>query len=675
MPPKNRETSKAISTTIENLIEQIQHHDHRYYVLDDPEVSDAEYDRLFRQLQELETAHPELIREDSPTQRVGGQPLDDFGKIKHRVPMLSLANAFSEEDLIQFDQRVHKFLELSPSSPLEYFAEVKFDGLSMSLTYENGVFVHGATRGDGETGEDVTHNLKTIRSIPLKLKTSKPPRLIEIRGEIILPLKDFQKLNQEQEKQGLKLFANPRNAAAGSLRQLDSRITATRPLTAFWYGMGLVEGMKFERISEFQKTLKSWGFRTGDYSTQSCGPEGILKFYTEIEKKRDSLPYEIDGVVVKLDRMIDLDKAGTISRSPRGMLAFKFPARQETTRIEDILVQVGRTGALTPVAIVSPVRVGGATVRRASLHNQDEIDRKDIRIGDTVRIQRAGDVIPEVVEVIKEKRTGKEKKFRLPDRCPVCGSEVERKEGEAVVRCVAKNCVAQLKERIRHWATKDALNIEGLGEKIVEQLVDSGLIKTPSDLFRLKTDELLQLEGFAEKSSENLIESIQGARKPELYRMVYAIGIRHVGERTAKTLANHFRSLDKLLEATEEDFLGVNEVGPEVASSLKNYFNDPENQKELKDILHYVEPVLPKASSASGSLVGRTFVLTGTLPTLSRSEATELIEAQGGKVSASVSKKTDFVVAGSDAGSKLDKATDLGIRVLDEAELKALLNS
>jgi DNA ligase (NAD+) len=661
---------------IRELTALIHHHDFRYYVLDDPEISDAEYDRLLRELQGLELKHPDLRLSDSPTLRVGGKALDEFKKVKHRAPMLSLANALSEEEFLSFDERAHRFLEVDAEKPLEYFAELKFDGLSINLTYENGSLVHAATRGDGETGEDVTHNIRTIRSIPLKLHTKKPPRLIEVRGEVILPIRDFERLNQEQEKSGQKLFANPRNAAAGSLRQLDPSITAARPLTAFFYGVGEVEGFDVTSMSSYEETLTNWGFKVGELREVCHGAAPVLKFFRKIEAQRAKLPFEIDGIVVKLNRTAEIDRAGYVSRSPRGMIAVKFPPGQETTTVEEIVVQVGRTGALTPVAHVSPVRLGGATVRRATLHNQDEIDRKDIRVGDRVLIQRAGDVIPEVVKVITEVRTGKEKKFKLPSHCPVCGAPVERKEGEAVVRCTNRGCVAQLIERIRHLVMIDALNIEGLGEKIVEQLVTENLVKTYADVFRVTEEQLLELEGFAEKSSRKLVETIQAARHPELYRLIYGLGIRHVGERTSKVLANYFGSLDTIASATEEQLLEVHEIGPEVAKSLVEYFGDRQIRKELEDLLGFLKikaPVRRSGGEGAGKLVGKTFVLTGTFPTLSRSDATRLIEEQGGKVSSSVSKKTHFVVAGTEAGSKLDKAQELKIPVIDEDELRRML--
>jgi DNA ligase (NAD+) len=672
MPPV---AAQSLQKRIAELTRLIQHHDHCYYVLDRPEISDAEYDRLFRELQQLENGHPGLRLPDSPTLRVGGKPLDEFTKLRHGAPMLSLANALSEEEFLAFDERVHRFLDLPQAEELEYFAELKFDGLSMNLTYRDGILISAATRGDGEVGEDVTQNIRTIPSIPLRLNSEKPPRLVEIRGEILLPISDFEKLNRDQASRGQKLFANPRNAAAGSVRQLDPAVAASRPLTGFFYGMGAFEngGPLVRTMAEYEDLLEGWGFRVGAHRRVCRGAQAVLQFYREIEGLRDDLPFEIDGVVVKLNRLDHIDRAGTVARSPRGMVAFKYPPRQESTTIEDIIVQVGRTGALTPVAVVSAVRLGGATVRRATLHNQDEIDRKDIRIGDRVLIQRAGDVIPEVVQVITEVRSGRERKFTLPAHCPVCGSAVSRKEGEAVTRCVSRNCVAQLKERIRHLVMKDALNVEGMGEKIVEQMVDEGLVRHLADVFQLTVEKVLGLEGFAEKSSRNLIESIEAARTPELYRVIYGLGIRHVGEATSKQLARRFGSIEALMDATEEHLLEVEDIGPEVARSIREHFSHPEIRVEVTRLLSELKPKAPPKTAAGGVLSGKTLVLTGTLPSLSRSEATALIEAAGGKVSGSVSKKTDYVVAGEEAGSKLEKARELGVAVLDEAGLREIL--
>ena len=674
----SKKNEVEIQTKMQKLASEIQKHDYQYYVLDEPSVSDAEYDQLFRSLQKLETEHPDLMLPNSPTQRVGGMALDQFQKSRHGVPMLSLANALTEEEFTAFDERVHRSIDADPSTQLEYFAELKFDGLSINLVYENGILTKAATRGDGETGEDVTQNIKTIRSIPLTLHIDSPPEKIEIRGEIILAIKDFEKLNRDQANRGEKTFANPRNAAAGSLRQLDSKMTASRPLTGFFYGLGEVVPGKSnftlpKNISEFEDLLQKWGLPVGKQKRICKGAPQVLKFYQEIAGIREDLPFEIDGVVVKLNAFSLQQAAGFVARSPRGMIAFKYPPKKSFTLVEDIQVQVGRTGALTPVAIVTPVNVGGVWVKRATLHNQDEIDRKDIRIGDHVVIQRAGDVIPEVVEVLKERRRGDERKFKIPDHCPVCDSKVIRPEGEAVARCSGKNCIGKLKERVRHFAQKDALNIEGLGDKIVEQLVDAGLVKKLHDLFSLEFDEVLALEGFAKKSAHKLLNAIDTATSPELYRLIFGLGIRHVGETTAKLLSQHFKSLKKLRNASVEELLKIDGVGEEMAKSIAEYFSHEEVIEEIDALLEKVKPVEPKASTSPQVFAGLTFVLTGTLPTLDRSGATKMIEDHGGKVSSSVSKKTDYVLAGEEAGSKLDKARDLGVKILDEAAFRQLM--
>ena len=659
-----------------SLIEEIEKHDRAYYELDQPLISDAEYDQLFRRLQKLEEQNPGLASPDSPTRRVGGTALEQFKKSRHGVPMLSLANALNEEEWLAFDERVHRFIDANPEKSLEYFAELKFDGLSINLVYEDGVLMRAATRGDGETGEDVTENIQTIRAIPLRLKGSAIPKKIEIRGEIVLPIEDFHRLNREQAAKDEKTFANPRNAAAGSLRQLDSKITASRPLTGFFYGVGEVDGFALPRtIADYEDQLAAWGLPVGKTRRICKGAKEVLAFYREVEELRDSLPFEIDGVVVKLNSFAEQQAAGFVARSPRGMIAFKFPPKKSITLVEDIQVQVGRTGALTPVAIVSPVNVSGVMVKRATLHNQDEIDRKDIRIGDHVVIQRAGDVIPEVVEVLKEKRRGDERRFRIPDECPVCGSKVVRPEGEAVSRCSGRNCIAKLKERIKHFVKKDALNVEGLGDKIVDQFVDAGLVKHLHDLFDLEYDDLIGLEGFADKSARKLLGAIDQARNPELYRLIFGLGIRHVGEATAKLLAQRFKSPEGLVNANESDLLQIDGIGEEMAASILEYFNSKEHLEELEILLMKISPVAPKASGKAQIFEGKIFVLTGTLPTLQRSEAERLIEDYGGKVSGSVSKKTDYLLAGEEAGSKLEKARTLGVRILSEEEFRALLQA
>ncbi len=665
---------KRIHEEMASLIREIEKHDEAYYVNDAPLISDEEYDRLFRRLQELEASNPDLASPASPTRRVGGKALEQFAKSKHGIPMLSLANAMEPAELEAFDERVHRFLEIEPAKPLEYFAELKFDGLSINLVYENGELVRAATRGDGETGEDVTGNVRTIRSIPLKLQGSDLPARIEVRGEIVLPVEDFVRLNREQELKGQKPFANPRNAAAGSLRQLDPKVTASRPLTGFFYGIGEVSGWTPPKThAEYEKTLESWGLPVGKLRRICKGPAEVISFYREIEDARESLPFEIDGVVVKLNSFAQQQTAGFVARSPRGMIAFKYPPKKSVTLVEDIQIQVGRTGALTPVAVVSPVNVNGVIVRRATLHNQDEIDRKDIRIGDHVVIQRAGDVIPEVVEVLKERRRGDERRFMIPDQCPVCGSPSVRPEGEAVTRCSGTRCIAKLKERIKHFVQKDAVNVEGLGDKIVDQLVDEGLIRRIPDLYDLEFSNVLPLEGFAEKSAQKLLNAIDHSRTPELYRVIFGLGIRHVGEATAKLLAQKFKSIDALALAGESELLEVGGIGEEMAGSIREWFSHPENRSELEELVGKLEILAPSNSGVVQTFAGKTFVLTGTLPGLTRSEAEKMIEDRGGKVSGSVSKKTDFVLAGEEAGSKLDKARSLGVRVIDEAQFLLML--
>lgn len=665
-----------VQKEIKQLVNQIREYDDWYYLKDDPKVSDAEYDQAFRRLQQLEEEYPEHKDPNSPTARVGGKALEEFKKLKHGLPMLSLANALNEEEFFAFHERVQKMLKLDSKS-IEYFAELKFDGLSINLTYENGELKSAATRGDGETGEDVTQNIRTIKSIPLKLHTSNLPRLIEIRGEVIMPIQEFEKLNHAQIKNGEKPFANPRNAAAGSLRQLDSKITASRPLQAYFYGFGSVEGYTLpETLFEYENLLQQWGLPVGDHRTLAKGQDAIIKFYQKIKNIREDLPYEIDGIVVKINSRQQLDEAGFISRSPRGMIAFKYPPKQSITLIEDIQVQVGRTGALTPVALVTPILVSGVMVRRATLHNQDEIDRKDIRIGDQVVIQRAGDVIPEVVSVLKEKRRGDERRFQIPDQCPICHSKVVRTSGEAVARCVSKNCVGKLRERIKHYAMKDAVNIDGLGDKLVDLFVDQGIIKSIPDLYQIEKQDLLALEGFKDKSANNLLHAIDQTRKTDFYRIIFGLGIRHVGEVTAKNLTKKFKNFSELKKASLEEFRGVEGVGEEVAQSLFDYFKDQDHLDELEQLLKVVHPVAAARPSPQKAILSdKIFVLTGTLPTLSRSEAKVLIESYGGKVSSSVSKKTDFVLAGEEAGSKLDQAKTLGVKVINEHEFKAMIQA
>jgi len=673
-------TKKDLVTRIQTLAEEIEKHNYNYYVLDKPVISDREYDKLFRELQDLEAVHPELKLQHSPTDRVGGVALTKFSKHKHAVPMLSLSNTYSVDEFREFDQRVKRTLHLNTDEEIEYWCELKFDGLSMSLTYENGELSVGATRGDGTTGENVTHNVRTIRSVPLKFRDTKAvPKLIEIRGEVMLSHADFKWLNSVREKADEELFANPRNAAAGSVRQLDPKITASRPLTAFWYGIGQYEpgphGPKITSQAELVAQLKKWGFLVSDDCCVCKGTKEVENFYEKILARREKLPFDIDGIVVKVNSLRLQEELGFVARAPRSMVAFKYPARQEMSTVEDIIVQVGRTGAITPVAILKPVQVSGVTVTRVTLHNPQEIARKDVRIGDKVIVQRAGDVIPEIVKVVIEHRPPTAKEYVFPTKCPACASKLQQEEGEAVPRCVNIDCDAQRKEQIAHFASKDAMNIDGLGYKIVEYLVDEKLIESPADLYKLKKEDLLKLEGFKEKSASNLINSINESRTRTLNRVIFALGIRHVGEKIAKVLANQFHSLQMLNETNEEALLEINEVGPEVAKSLAEWFSNPKHGKLLRDLeARGVTPEEASRPATGGKLKGMTVVVTGTLEKLSRSQAHELIERNGGNVGSGVTKKTSFVVVGTDAGSKFEKARSLGIRTMDESEFLAMLS-
>ena len=662
---------------IEKLREELNFHNYRYYVLDDPVVSDAEYDRLMRELESLENQFPQLRTPNSPTQRVGAPPLDKFEEVRHVLPMLSLANAFEEAEVREFDDRLKRFLK--NTGDIEYCAELKIDGVAVELVYVEGHFTTSSTRGDGLVGENVTQNLKTIKSIPLSLivkKSESPPSRLEVRGEVYFPLKPFQELNLKREKSGDPIFANPRNAAAGSLRQLDSSITAHRPLDIFCHGIGQFTGAALASQWELLDSLKSWGLKVIPHRRLCGNVEEVFEYYRETDELREKLPYEIDGVVIKVNSFRLQETLGTIARSPRWALAYKFKPKQMTTRILDIKVNVGRTGALTPTAVLEPVRVGGVTVSSATLHNQDETDRKDIRIGDTVVVQRAGDVIPEVVKVIPEKRTGKEKKFRLPDRCPVCGSEVDRPEGESVARCTGIACPAKLKETIFHFASRDALNIDGLGEKIIEQTVDRELIKDYADLYKLTAEDLLTLERMGPKLANNILTSIQNSKKTTLDRLIYALGILHVGEHIAKLLAAEFSTLEELSQASLERLTAVKGIGEEIASSITKFFQQKGNQRVIQKLKEYgVEYPSRQARPPRKDLKleGKTFVFTGGLKTLSREEAESRVEALGGKASSSVSKKTAYVVAGEDPGSKYEKAKALGVKILSEDEFLELL--
>ena len=572
--------SEAIKKRVEKLREEIEYHNYRYYILDQPEISDAQYDRLMRELEKLEEQYPELRSPNSPTQRVGASPLEDFEIVRHTIPMLSLANAFDETEARDFDKRVKKFL--GSSADIDYVAEPKLDGLAVELVYERGQFVVGSTRGDGVNGENITQNLRTIKTIPLQLirKEVPVPERLEVRGEVIMQLKKFKELNRKREEMGEPLFANPRNAAAGSVRQLDSKITAERPLEIYCYGLGEVRGRTFKTHWEILQTFPKWGLRTNPNIQRCQNIDEVLEYYHKMNEKRETLPYEIDGIVIKVDRLDLQTRLGEIARSPRWALAFKFQPKQETTKILDIIVQVGRTGALTPVAVMEPVKVGGVEVSRATLHNQDEIDKKDVRIGDTVVIQRAGDVIPEVVQVITSKRKGTEKKFRMPSKCPVCGAEVIKEE--AIHRCIGLDCPAQLKGRIKHFASKRAMDIDGLGVKLIDQLVDKGLVKDVADIYYINKEELIELERMADKSAQNIIDAIEKSKTKPLSKFLYALGIRHVGETTAEDLARHFPRLDDFFHLSEEDLMEVEGIGPEVAASVHQFFRDKKNKESIE---------------------------------------------------------------------------------------------
>ena len=659
------------------LCDELNRHAHAYYVLDNPTVPDAEYDSLFRELQQLEAEHPELLTPESPTQRVGGEPLPEFSQVQHDVPMLSINNGFSDEDIQNFDRRVRE--GLGSEQPVSYACELKFDGLAINLRYEQGVLVQAATRGDGTTGEDVTANIRTIRSIPLKLHTDHPPALIDIRGEVLMFKADFARLNQRQRDAGQKEFANPRNAAAGSLRQLDSRITAQRKLRFFAYGIGRLEGAEFpQQHSALLDWYQTLGVPVCDERATVTGADGLLRFFADIGQRRAQLPYEIDGVVYKVDRVDQQSTLGFVSRAPRFALAHKFPAEEATTTVLDIEVQIGRTGAVTPVARLAPVSVGGVTVTNATLHNEDEVRRKDVRVGDSVIVRRAGDVIPEVVAVVPERRPTDAREFQMPKSCPVCGSAIVRPEEEAVARCSGGwiKCAAQRKGGLLHFVSRRAMDIEGLGEQLVEQLVDRGLVTTPADFYKLGLVMLAELDRMAKKSAQNVLDALEKSKSTTLARFIYALGIRHVGESTAKALARHFGSLDALMAAGEEQVLAVDDIGPVVAQSILGFFADPLNRELIEQLrasgVHWAEG---EPERGNQSLAGKTLVLTGTLPNLKRDEAAAMIEAAGGKVAGSVSKKTSYLVAGEEAGSKLAKAEELGIPILDEAGLLSLLES
>jgi len=668
---------------IETLRKSLHYHNYRYYVLDDPEVSDAEYDRMMQELIRLETAHPEYASPDSPTARVGATPLSKFETIQHSIPMLSLDNGFEDSDILDFDKRVRK--NFPPSSPLWeedkilYTAEPKMDGLAVELVYENGRLITASTRGDGVTGEVITDNIKTIRSVPLLLQESnkwKIPSRLEVRGEVFISKEGFLRLNKDRLKKNLPICANTRNAAAGSLRHLDSRLTAKRPLEIFLYGVGIISDLELNSHSETLYMLRDMGFRINPIIKAKITIEEALEYYKELTEKRHQLPYDIDGMVIKVDNLAIQKQLGTTTRSPRWAIAYKFKAVQETTRILKIEIQVGRTGALTPVAYLEPISVGGVIVSRATLHNEDEIRKKDIRIGDTVLVQRAGDVIPEVVKVIESKRTGAEEIFSMPKKCPVCGGDVIREEDEAVIRCNNINCPAQVRERIRHFASKGAFDIDGMGDKLVEQMTAKGLLNSYADIFYLTKEKIETLERMGPKSAENLINAIDASKKITLDRFLSALGIRHVGENIADILANKFGNLDKILSASVEELENVEGIGHEIAKSIRGFFDQDENRKTIQKILDggvQISSVQKTEEKEKGSLQGKVFVLTGTLEGMTRDQAKAAIESAGGKVTGSVSKNTDYVVAGESPGSKIDKAKKLGIEIIDEEALKDLI--
>ena len=671
-----------VAAQVAALREAIRGHDHRYYVLDNPEIPDREYDGLMRELERLEADHPELVTGDSPTQRVGASPSESFAEAIHHVAMLSLANAFDEDEVRAFDRRIRERLgaEEGGGFSVDYVGEAKIDGVAISLVYEQGTLVRGATRGDGVRGEDVTANVRTIRAIPLKLLGPTAPALIEIRGEIFMTRDGFERMNEEQRERDEQTYVNPRNAASGALRQLDPGVTASRPLSMYCYGSGMVseDAVLPHRHGDLLEVMAAWGLPVSPHTRVLTDVDACLAYHADIGRRRDSFGHDIDGVVFKLNDLRAREIVGQVSRAPRWAIAYKFPAEEALTRVAGIDVQVGRTGALTPVARLDPVFVGGVTVTNATLHNQDEIDRKDVRVGDTVWVRRAGDVIPEVIRVVPEHRPEGTRRFTLPERCPACGSEAVRSEGEAAVRCTGGLvCPAQRKQAIRHFASRRALDIEGLGEMLVDQLVERGMVSTVADVFRLEVADLAGLDRMAEKSAQNLKDGIERARRTTLDRLLYALGIRDVGEATAAALAAHFGSLQALRDADEDDLVEVPDVGPVVAASIRQFFGDARNTEVIDALAGELswEETAPVATEeqAPSPLAGKTFVLTGTLDTMSRDDAKRALQALGAKVAGSVSKRTDFVVAGANPGSKLDKAQTLGITVLGDDGLMELL--
>ena len=668
--------NQSVHDSIEALRDRIRYHEYRYYVLDDPEISDAEFDRLMNQLKKLEAEHPELITPDSPTQRVGGKPREGFVKVAHSVPMLSLDNAYNEEELRNWERRVH---ELAGRKDIEYVCELKLDGMSLALRYEEGKLVRGITRGDGSTGEEVTANVRTVRSVPLsippeKLKKAGIPGDFEVRGEMLMPIASFKRMNEDRQKQGLSLFANPRNATAGTVRQLEPSITAQRRLDYFAYMLISNGRTVFDHHWDTLNALETAGLKVNPRRALATNFDEVWKFIGQWEEKRESLPYEIDGVVIKVNSTALQRELGFTGKAPRWAIAYKYAARSGVTQIENIHVQVGRTGKLTPVAELKPVPIGGTTVSRATLHNMDEIERLGVKIGDWVEVERGGDVIPKVTRVIDDDKHPRGRKtFHMPQHCPVCGGHVVRAEGEADHRCVNQKCPAKLRETILHFASRGVMNIDGMGDALVTQLTDRGVVKDIADIYKLTKDKLLSLERMGDKSAENVLREIENSKKLPLERVIYGLGIRFVGERTAQFLAEHFGSMDGLVKASEEELQQVEEVGPRIAKSIVEFFAEPKN-RELVDELRAAGLTFKGKKKERGTkLAGKTFVLTGTLATYTRDEAKKLIEDAGGKVAGSVSKKTDYVVAGTEAGSKLDKAKELGVAVIDENGLKELL--
>ncbi len=657
---------KEAEEKIKKLREEINYHNYKYYIENNPVISDYEYDQLLKQLEKLESEYPDLITPDSPTQRVGEQPVEGFKTVKHKVPMLSLANTYSYDEIREFDERVRKNV-----GDVEYIVDPKIDGVGVALLYENGVFVRGATRGDGFKGDDITVNLKTIRSIPLRLRGN-VLKDIEVRGEVYMPLEGFKKYNREQAEKGGVIFANPRNAAAGSLRQLDPRIVASRPLDIFIYYLSYSD-REFDTLENTFKALKEAGFRINPLMKKVKTVDEVIEYCDDLEKKRETLDYEIDGVVVKVNSYAQQRELGETSKNPRWAIAYKFSAKQATTKLKDIVIQVGRTGTLTPVAVLEPVKVGGVTVSRATLHNFDELKRKDIRVGDWVLVERSGDVIPQIVKSIKERRTGTEKRKGIPKKCPVCGTEVVRPEGEVAVRCPNKYCPARLKWRLRYYASRDAMDIDHLGEKTIDKLLDAGLVKDIADLYSLKKEDLLKLEGFKEKSAQNLLDSIERSKKQDLSRLIYGLGIRHVGKYAAQLLASRYNSIDELAKASEDELKQIEGLGDKSAESIVTFFSTEENQKlieRLKEI-----GVKTKEEKKHGlPLEGKKFVFTGGLSTLSRPEASDLVKQKGGIVTSSVSKDIDYVVVGDKPGSKYEKAKKMNLKIIDEEEFKKIVS-